>query len=215
MTKSSKRKTVAAPISIRKPKTRLTKTMRDTVHRFMAAEFRRRLDSTDIDKTLKVLVERTNAILRAKYPEDDMPVLRKYEMVHVDSCLRFSVPDTGRVLGVDFSHPDTLPTKANLADIPCRAGCYNRDVYPCDTAFEALADKWEKAINSRRKVIDDKEREYYSFLLACRYLEDVEAVVPLTEETRKELGAQGRALAVINPDILQRIKSDFAQGVAA
>jgi hypothetical protein len=102
-----------------------------------------------------------------------------------------------------------------LVDIPCRSGCYNCDVYPCDAAFEALADKWEKQVHSRAKLISEKEREYNSFLLACRCLENVESVVPLSEEIRKTIGAQGRSLTVINPDVLSRIKSDFAQGVAA
>lgn len=56
-----------------------------------------------------------------------------------------------------------------------------------------------------------KDREYNTFLLACRYLEEVEAVVPLTEEIRKEIGGQTRALSVINPDVLKRIADDFKQ----
>jgi hypothetical protein len=208
-------KRLPAPVPVKATKTRLTKDMRETLHRYMAEEFRKRLDRSEIDRTLAALVERTNAILRAKYPEADMPVLRKYEMVRVDYCLRFTAPDTGRVFGVDYSHPTILPTEAKLADIPCRSGCYNRDVYPCDAEFEALADTWEKQIDARRTVIGNKEREYRGFVLACRYLEEVEAVVPLTEEIRKEIGAQGRCLTVINPDVLSRIKSDFAQGVAA
>lgn len=209
---TAKRKPALVPVKT--TKTRLTKSMRETLHRYMLDGFRKRLDRTKIDKTLAALVERTNAILRVKYPEDDMPVLRKYEMVRVDYCLRFTAPDTGRVFGVRFSHPTVLPTEVKLAEIPCRSGCYNHDIYPCDTAFEALADNWEKEINERSAVIAEKEREYNSFLLACRYLEEVEAVVPLTGEIRKEIGAQGRSLTVINPDVLSRIKSDFAQGVA-
>lgn len=212
---SAKRKPAAAPVPRKMPKKRLTKYMRDTLHRFMAAEFRKRLDKSDIDETLSALVERTNAILRAKYPEVDMPVLRKYEMVRVDYCLRFTSPENGRVFGIRFSQSEVLLTEVKLVDIPCRSGCYSHDVYPCDAAFEALAGKWEKEIENRRKVIDDKEREYNGFLLACRYLEEVEAVVPLTDEIRKEIGAQSRSLAVINSDLLDRIKSDFAQGVAA
>jgi hypothetical protein len=173
------------------------------------------LDGKQADETLAALVSRANAILRAKYPEEDMPVLRKYDMVHVDSCLRFSLPESGRVFGVQFSQPNVLRTEAKLVDIPCRSGCYNRDVYACDSAFEALADKWEKQIHDRALLISEKEREHNSFLLSCRYLEDVEAVVPLTEEIRNTIGAQARSLTVINPDVLSRIKSDFAQGVAA
>jgi hypothetical protein len=43
--------------------------MRETLHRYMAEEFRKRLDRSEIDRTLAALAARTNAILRAKYPE--------------------------------------------------------------------------------------------------------------------------------------------------
>ena len=102
-----------------------------------------------------------------------------------------------------------------LVDIPCLRGCYNREIYSCDKDFEALSDTWEKQTEDRRKAIYEKEQEYNGFLLACRYLEEVEAVVPLTEDIRKELGAQSRSLTVINPDVLKRIKSDFAQAEVA
>jgi hypothetical protein len=57
--------------------------------------------------------------------------------------------------------------------------------------------------------------EYRGFLEACRYLEEVEQIVPLSDEVRKTIGAQSRSLTVINPDVLNRIRSDFAPEVAA
>jgi hypothetical protein len=190
MTKTSRRKTSPAPVKA--PKTQLTKTMRDTFHRFMVDEFRKRLDRTDIDKTLTGLVEKTNTILRAKYPEGDMPVLRKYEMTRVDSCLKFTILDTQRVFDVSFNPYNLCLGDAPLVDIPCLRGCYNHEIYPCDKGFEELADKWEKQIEERRKIIYEKEQEYNGFLAACRHLEEVEAVVPLTEKIRESIGAQGR-----------------------
>jgi hypothetical protein len=213
MAKTSKRKPAPAPV--RATKTRLTKDMRSTLHRFMVDEFRKRIDRTALDKTRDALVERANAILRAKYPEEDMPVLRKYEMTRVDSCLKFTVLEKQRVFGVSFNPYNLHLGEAAIIDIPCLRGCYNHEVYPCDKDFEALADKWDKQINERTEIIGAKEIEYNGFLLACRYLEEVEAVVPLTEEIRKSIGAQGRALTILNPDVLKRIKSDFAQEIAA
>jgi hypothetical protein len=215
MPKTSKQKPALLPMPVKPTKTRLTKTTRDVLHRFMCEQFRARLDRVEIDKTLTSLVDNTNKLLRAKYPEADMPVLRKYKLVRVDTCLKFTVIGTERVFGVRFNQHDVLPGEISVVDIPCMKGCYSGDIYPCDAAFEALADAWEKQLSTRRTTIYDKEREYNGFLLACRYLEEVEAVVPLTEEIRKELGAHGRSLTVINPDILSRIKSDFAQGIAA
>jgi hypothetical protein len=216
MSKSvSKLTSTANPRPLRTPKTRLTKGMRDILYRYMGDQLVERLDRTEVEATLLELVEKTNLILRDKYPEADMPVLRKYEMVRIDSCLRFTLADTGRVFGVDFHQPGVLRIEAKLADIPYRRGCYNTDVYPCDAAFESLADRWEKQMNERSLLISERKREYDGFLLACRYLEDIEAVVPLTEEIRNKLGAQSRSLTIISADVLSSIRSDFAQGAAA
>ena len=215
MAKTSTDKRKSASASVKATKIRLTKDMRSTLHRFMVEEFRKRLDRREIDKTRDALVERANAILRAKYPEEDMPVLRKYEMTRVDSCLKFTLLDTGRVFEVSFNPYNMHLGEAALVDIPCLRGCYNHEIYACDKNFEALAGRWEKLIEARRKAIAEKEAEYTGFLAACRYLQEVEAVVPLTEKIRETLGAQSRSLTIINPDVLKRIKSDFAQGVAA
>jgi len=214
MPKPSKRKPAPAPMPVKATKTRLTKDMRSTLHHFMVDEFRKRLDRTEIDKTRNALVERANAMLRAKYPEADMPVLRKYEMTRVDSCLRFTLPETGRVFQVSFNPYNLCLGDAAIVDIPCMRGCYNNEIYPCDKAFETLADKWEKQVAARQNAFTEKDAEYNGFLLACRYLEEVEAVIPLTEKIRESLGAQSRSLTVISPDVLKRIKSDFAQEAA-
>jgi hypothetical protein len=186
----AKRKTAPAPMPVKTTKIRLTKDMPSTLHRFMVDEFRKRLDRREIDKTRDALVERVNIILRARYPEADMPVLRKYEMTRVDSCLRFTVLDTQRVVEVAFNPYNLHLGETALADIPCLRGCYNHEIYPCGEDFEALADKWEKQIEERRTVISNKEVEYNGFLPACRCLEEVEAVVPLTEKVRESPGAQ-------------------------
>jgi hypothetical protein len=37
----------------------------------------------------------------------------------------------------------------------------------------------------------------------------------LSDEIRRALGAGSRTISIISPDVISRIKSDFAQGVAA
>jgi hypothetical protein len=200
-------------VPVRTAKTRLNKGHKDTLLTYMETQFESRIDDTELKRTLNALLEATNAILRAKYPEADMPTLRKYKLTRVDTCIRFSRTETGRLFYLRFESQPDIQTR--LADIACFGGCYNNDVFACDADFEALADKWEKLGEDRAKRIAEKRAEYRSFLEACRYLEEVEQIVPLTEEIRKTIGAQGRSLTVINPEILSRIKSDFAQGVAA
>jgi hypothetical protein len=106
-------------------------------------------------------------------------------------------------------------TELNATRDTLLTGCYSGDIFPCDKEFEALADSWEKQATARDPLINKKRTEYYSFIEACRYLEDVESVVPLSEEIRKVIGARSRNLTVISPDVLTRIKSDFAQSEAA
>ena len=207
------RRPVPAPIAVKAPKTRLNKDMKERLLEYMEREVDARIDDSAIQQTFTDLVARVNAILRAKYPEDDMPVLRKYGLNTTDRCLKFTILGSDRVFGVSLFPPGKV--NGDIADIPCRGGCYNSEIFPCDKDFEILADKWDKQRDDRKQLVASKRTEYHAFLHACRYLEDVEAVLPISEETRKALGAQSRSLSVINPDIVSRIKSDFAQGVAA
>ena len=210
---NAKRKPVPAPAPLKTPKTRINKEMKNQLLGHMVSEFDARMDDTELSETFIALVSQVNAILRAKYPEEDMPVLRKYKVVRVDTCLRFTILGKERVFVVRLQPPGQV--RGAVADIPCISGCYNGDVYPCDKDFEILADHWTNQVERRRLLMDHSRVESRAFLHACRYLEDVEAVLPISEEMRKALGAQSRSLTVINPDIISRIKSDFAEGIAA
>jgi hypothetical protein len=212
MSKTSKRKPASTLITV--PKTRLNKDMKHMLLGHMEAEFEARIDDAALSETYIALLEKVNAILRAKYPEADMPVLRKYKLNRVDTCLRFTILGTERIFGIRLQPPGKV--KGDVADIPCTGGCYsNNDIFPCDKDLEILADKWTNQVEERRLLVLKKRGEYQAFLHACRYLEDVEAVLPLSDEVRRVLGAGSRSISTISPDVIERIKSDFAQGVAA
>jgi len=214
MTKSAaKTKIIALPAPVKPTKTRLNKDTKHKLLEYMEHQFNLRVDDTDLAATFTFLVARVNTILRAKYPEEDMRTLRKYNLARVDSCLRFTILGTERVFGVRLFPVGKV--SGEVADIPCFGGCYNNEIFPCDRDFEILADKWTNQVEDRRRLIADKRVEYHAFLHACRYLEDVEAVLSLPEELRKDLGAASRSLSVISPDVLNRIKSDFAQRATA
>jgi hypothetical protein len=215
MAKASTLKSNPTPAvaSVKPTKTRLNKDMKAKLLDYMEREFDLRVDDTGLAATFTALVARVNSILRGKYPEEDMTTLRKYNLTRVDSCLRFTILGTERVFGARL-----LPVgkvSGEVADIPCFGGCYNSEIFPCDKDFETLADRWTNQVEDRRRLVADKRVEYHAFLHACRYLEDVEAVLSLPDEIRKALGAASRSLSIISPDVLSRIKSDFAQGIAA
>ena len=78
-TKSTvKRKPARTPIAV--PKTRLNKDTKHTLLGHMEAEFEARINDTALSETYTALLAMVNAILRTKYPEADMPVLRKYQL---------------------------------------------------------------------------------------------------------------------------------------
>lgn len=212
-TSTAKRKSPPASTPIKSPRTRLNKDMKVRLLDYMLSEFDARIDDSALQETFTALVARVNAILRAKYPEEDMPVLRKYGLHTTDRCLKFTILGSDRVFGVQLFPPGKVT--GDIADIPCRGGCYNSEIFPCDKDFEVLADKWDKHRDERKQLIANKHTEYHAFLHACRYLEDVEGVLLISEELRRALGAQSRSLSVISQDVISRIKSDFAQGVAA
>jgi hypothetical protein len=62
----------------------------------MEKQFECRIDDTELKETFETLLKAVNGILRAKYPEADMPTLRKYKLTRVDKCIRFSRTETER-----------------------------------------------------------------------------------------------------------------------
>src|ERR1019366_9035930 len=96
------RRPVPAPVGVKAPKTRLNKDMKERLLEYMEREVDARIDDSAIQQTFTDLVARVNAILRAKYPEDDMPVLRKYGLNTTDRCLKFTILGSDRVFGVSL-----------------------------------------------------------------------------------------------------------------
>ncbi|UEM08004.1 hypothetical protein JL101_035735 (plasmid) [Skermanella rosea] len=186
-------------------KLKLSNEKRDGILHYMMHEYRQRRDDTEYKAALEALLAQINKVLRGKYPEKDMEVLRRYGVTRVDRCLKFAVLDTGRVLEV------RLPGDVTVADIPGHAGCYSREVFPCEEALAAAADRYEEMTKQRTDAARDKEGEYRAFVYACRYLEDVEAIVALPERLRASLGATPNALVAVNEDTLASIRQDFAK----
>lgn len=90
------------------------------------------IDRTRENELYDALIDGANKAIRAKYPEADMAVLRKYKCVRVDRCLRFQFP-TGRVDGFNFPYKD----ESRIADVPSSGGCFRNDVFAVDDAIAA------------------------------------------------------------------------------
>ena len=92
-------------------RTQLNNARRAIIEEYGFKHIESSIDRTRENDLLQQLVRYANEAIRAKYPEADMAVLRKYEVVRTDHCLRFQFP-SGRVDGKSF------PSDAPLADMP-------------------------------------------------------------------------------------------------
>jgi len=178
--------------------------MRANLRQHMNKRFLQAFDGSKIKEKLDELVKHVNAVLRAKYPEADVVVFRRYDQARRDYCIKFQSANGPRIFTAMLNEAGE-----DVADIPKLRGCYSGNTFQATEEIEKVSDQLDKLVEARQELLRQKDREYNGFLLACRYLEEVEAVVPLTDEFRKELGAQTKALAVINPDIISRIAADF------
>ncbi len=102
--------------------TQLNKARRTIIEEYGFKHIESSIDRTRENDLLQQLITHSNEAIRAKYPEADMAVLRKYEVVRTDHCLRFQFP-CGRIDGRSF------PSDAPLADMPRNSGCYSGEVF--------------------------------------------------------------------------------------
>jgi hypothetical protein len=148
-----------------------------------------------------------NTAIRKKYPETDMAVLRKYGVTRQDRCLRFMDTESNQVFGFDWGY-GSIP--ADLADLPTGNGCRSDDVFPITPASREAIELFNKTREDARETRRQKEQDYYSFLCACRFVEDVHEVVPLPEDMQRRY-MSGSPLVAVNDELLAGIKREFAE----
>lgn len=188
------------------PKTRLTQTKRDEIVRYMIARYDEKRIGCERDRCGLALVAKINKLIRARFPESDVAVFRKYEYAGRPSPLRFSEPDSGRVVGLDLRERHEM--REALADVPYH--------YSYATALEvtpeivAEVDAYELLSAAEGKARAAALAEYAAFVGSCRTVEDVEKVVALPESLRAGLGATGRQLVAVNPETVERLREQFA-----
>lgn len=166
--------------------------------------------------TLEKLAYSVNNILREKYPESDMEVLRKYDAAKKDTCLKFTILDTGQVYAVDFSQWNSHFTdeavkvfKAHLVDVPNTGSNSNNILEGTEQirdTFDSLKDDYEKYYKDRGSKIN----KYRTFVYTCKHLEDVEEIVVLPEHVRVLITEGTTALITMNSETIDDIKKDFS-----
>jgi hypothetical protein len=189
-------------------KTKLLQSTRESLLEWMFKQAEDKLKAK-LSKVEAKAIEAANKAIRVKYPEKDMEVLRKYKCTRRDNCLRF-VTDDGHFFGVEFEYEEQKGDR--LADLPMSGGCRQDDVFPASTAAQNAMEAYTKQRDDGREDLKKKRREYFSFLAACKFVEDVDEVVKLPDDLRQRYFTGG-ALVALNPDVVASIKSDFKSSV--
>jgi len=187
-------------------KIKLTKSHRDVIVEYGARHIAVSIDRSKEEKQLAILLEGANAAIRAKYPESDMVILRKYTLERIDRCLKFQFP-SGRVDGFNFK------ADAPVVDMPYKAGCHysTNDVFPVPAAVEKAFDEYTKLRAENDKKHQAKLNEFNAFLTACQYVEEVLEVIPLPDDIRKRLGHTSTGLVAVTPETVKSLKATFRQ----
>ncbi|HLJ95422.1 MAG TPA: hypothetical protein VKU02_19755 [Gemmataceae bacterium] len=183
-------------------KTQLNKARREIIEEYGIKHIESSIDRTRENSLLQQLIEFANEAIRAKYPEADMTVLRKYDVVRTDRCLRFQFP-SGRIDGWSF------PPDAALADMPSYSGCYSGQVFAVSAQCEQVHDAHASEHAANYRIRTDRISQFTSFVAACRTVEDVLEVVDLPPDIRHRLGHRSTALVAVSPETVTALRETF------
>lgn len=158
-----------------------------------------------------------NPILRNKYPEEDMIILRKYKLNRIDSCLKFNLfnENGSIVFGINIYKYHNLyqdyydEIKDKLIDIPSSGGCRNDIVFEGTEELRVSINTLDTLIENYKESNYQKEKKYRSFINTCKYLEEIEEVLTLPENIITKIRGISTALTIMNPELINSIKEDF------
>ena len=185
-------------------KIKLNKSHRDVIQEYGLKHIASTIDRSKEEKQLAILLEGANAAVRVKYPEADMVVLRKYKLERTDRCLRFQFP-SGRVDGFNFM------ADAKVVDMPYKGGCHygSGDVFPVSEKVEKAFDEYARLKGENDQKLAEKTQQFFSFLAACQFVDEVLDVISLPEDLRKRLGQSSTALVAVTPETVKSLKATF------
>lgn len=188
------------------PKTRLTIYKKDVIFGYMCLKLNNCNEAKKVDKAFKKCIAEVNKFISKEYPEKDMEVLKKYNLIMIDHCMKFSIPD-GFNNVFAFNVPHELQKDCGIKEVAYRSTC--RKVYTGTKHLKDIIEAYENAIGELQNHKNKKKSEYRSFLNLCKYVEDVEEAVALPLDIRTDVYGENTALVAMNPEKLESIKSEF------
>lgn len=196
-------------------KKRLNQYTREVLKDWMCKE---KLDENEGQQELQALFDKLitliNPIIRKRYPEKDMIILRKYKLVKTDTCLTFHKikDEIPVVFGIDFRWDYSKfseTAKASIADVPQFGGCNSSIVFEGTEELEKLFHTFKNTYDSFNKKRTNKYNKYHAFVNNCKYLEDIEEVIAVPENIRFEITGKATSLSIMSQDLVNEIKEDF------
>lgn len=187
------------------PKTRLNADMRHKLQAHARTLVRCPEESTASVAAKKALTEVTDRLATERFPEREMAVLLKYEMVRSQTHLEVKRAAERDCIHLPLSKQHHLPHNAY------EGSCHYAFELPHDHPVWPLRAAHDEAVRAYKTAKDAKLRDYYSLIDNCRNYEEVEEVWPEAALIKDSLGVRApAALVTLSEDTIARIKADVA-----
>lgn len=186
---------------------RLSQGDRDSLISFAKKIVEQSEDKTAIDAAYTAAASAVRAVVEAQFPPKDMKVLVKYKAAHADSCI-YTSRGYGDRDQFCFRKDDVAPL------CPSSGGCYSRTFMLEGAALEAF-DAYKAAEKARKESVERRLSDYRALIGSVSSFNDVAAVWPEVEALREVIVGSGSALVVLNNDVIERIKRESAERLAA
>jgi len=169
-----------------------------------------------LQKAAEKAIAAANKALRAKYPESDMVILRKYHCARQDVCLKFMDNETTQVFGIDFairrsSSVFPLPNLdlKSIADIPSGRGCNSNEVFAISPTGRNAIEAFGKTLNEFAETRKNKFSDYGALTLGCKTVDELNEVIPLPEDIKQRY-MSGAHLIALSEDKIAELKKEFS-----
>ena len=148
------------------------------------------------------LLEHLAEEMKALYSPEEMKVLAKHGVVFRRKNFRLRFRENGWQDYIDLSNWESYFQVPAIVD-----GHFAEKGTTLYRLLKAFAKAQELKVNAAANVLKD----YVTLFRESRYFEDVAEVWPEAERLRAEICvSSGKALALVNPELIARIKADIA-----
>lgn len=187
---------------------RLSQYDRDLLITFARKQIKESADTAEVDAAYDLAAGEIAKVIKEKWPQKDMAVLRRYDAAAVDRCVYIS--EGG-------SNYEQFTFRADDKRTPLRPngrGCLRTPIMLEGEALSAYR-AYKKADAEAKEAAAARLSDFKALINGSRNFNEVAEVWPAANELRTSIVGEGTALAVLSADVVSRIKADPAYAVAA